>query len=284
MKGTYFYYALGEGLARALPKPVMLSLIQGCTRLYLGTSPQDLRTVTENLRQALPAGSEEELRKLARRVILDFSAYLVDFVYTDRLSKDYIEKNIEKKGLENLDRALSGGRGVILASAHLGNWEMGGMALAKMGYPVHGVALRHKDERINRIFERRRGQHGLRIIPFNKSLRSCYRVLGKKEILGLVSDRLFGDGGVPVRFMGREVRFPAGISRLSAATGACVVPTFFIRKGPDQYRLEVDKPLEPSGERDFIQSFAGRLEKMIRQYPTQWFVFQPFWEAPEWPI
>ena len=285
MKGTYIYYALGEGLSRALPKRAMLDLIQGCTRIYLGTSPQDLRTVTDNLREVLPSvRDEKELKRLAGQLILNFSAYLVDFVYTSQLTKAFIEKNIEIKGLENLDRALARGKGVVLASAHLGNWEMGGMALAKLGYPVYGVALKHKDERINQIFERRRSEHGLHIISFNGSLRSCYRVLKENGILGLVSDRLFGDRGVPVRFLNKTVNFPAGISRFSAVTGASVVPAFFVRKDFDRYALEIEPALEFSDEKSFVQSFASLLEKKIRQYPTQWFVFQPYWEAPVWPI
>jgi KDO2-lipid IV(A) lauroyltransferase len=285
LKGTYIYYALGEGLARALPKRAMLAFIQACTRVYLSASPQDLRTVMQNLKDALPgARGENELRRFAKELILNFSAYLVDFVYTDRLSRAFIDEHIETKGLENLDKALAQGKGVVLASAHLGNWEMGGMTLARLGYPVHGIALKHKDERINRIFERRRGAHGLRIIPFNGNFRSCFRVLKDNGVLGLVSDRLFGERGMPVEFLKRRVNFPTGIFRFSRATGAPVVPAFFINKGFDRYALEVEPALPPAEEREFIQSFARLLEKKIRDYPTQWFIFQRYWEAPEWPI
>ena len=106
----------------------------------------------------------------------------------------------------------------------------------------------------------------------------------KNGVLGLVSDRLFGDRGVPVQFLKRPVHFPSGIFRFSEATGAPVVPAFFVRKGFDQYALEVEKALEPSDERSFVQNFASLLEKKIRQYPAQWFIFQPYWEAPAWPI
>ncbi len=104
------------------------------------------------------------------------------------------------------------------------------------------------------------------------------------KTLALNADRIFGEDGVPVNFMDKKVPFPRGISRLSGVTGAPVLPAFFTMKGGNQYLLDIQKPLEGSGEDGLVQSFAARLEEKIKQVPTQWFIFQRFWEAPEWPI
>ena len=285
MRGGYFHYALGERLAAVLPKQALLRLAQGLAKVYASSFSPDLGALTENMRRALPpSASEREITESAKKVIYNFTSYLVDFFYTQELSLDFIKKNVETHGLEKLDTALQRGKGVVIASAHLGNWEMGGMTIAKMGYPVYGIALKHKVSKIDSLFQRRRDESGLKIIFMGHSLRSCFRVLKENRILALNADRLFGEAGVSVNFMNREVSFPKGIWRLSQTTGAQVLPCFFVMRGFNRYVLEVQSPLEPSSEEGMIQQFASRLEEKIRQYPTQWFIFQRFWESPEWPI
>ncbi len=284
MKGKYAYYALGEALAHLLSKKASFSLATGFARVYAAAFSRDLKSIMGNLKEIMPpATGVKELKKLAKTVVTDFAAYLVDFFYTYKFSGEFIKKHIEIRGLEHLDKELSRGKGVLLASAHLGNWEMGGMTLARMGYPIWGIAVKHKDERIDKIFQRRRAQNGLKIILLGSNLKNCYRVLRSNQILALNADRLFGEGGTAVDFFNRRVRFPRGIARLSLATGARIVPAFFIRNGYNQYFLEIQKPLEGRTEEEQVQHFAVRLEGIIRRHPTQWFIFQPFWEMPEWP-
>lgn len=284
MKGRYIYYALGEGLAQLLPKRASFCLAIGFAEVYAAVFSRDLQAIMGNLKEIMPpATGKKELKKLAKTVVIDFAVYLADFFYTYKLSDEFIKKHIELRGREHLDKELSRGKGAILASAHFGNWEMGGMTLARMGYPIWGIAVRHKDERIDKIFQRRRDQNGLKIILLGGGLKNCYRILQSNQILALNADRLFGEGGVTVDFFNRRVRFPRGIARLGLATGAGIVPAFFIRNGYNRYFLEIQKPLEGRTEEELMQNFAVRLEGAIRRSPTQWFIFQPFWEMPEWP-
>jgi KDO2-lipid IV(A) lauroyltransferase len=155
-----------------------------------------------------------------------------------------------------------------------------------MGYPVYGIAARHKDAQIDKFFEKRRLAHGLQVIPLEAgSLRACYKVLKEKKVLALNADRLFGEDGIEVDFLGRRVLFPRGIGRLSEITGAPVVPAFLIRTGYDRYLLEVERPIFPRGdEKETVHDFVRVFEDKVRRHPTQWFIFQPFWKQPEWPI
>ena len=151
-----------------------------------------------------------------------------------------------------------------------------------MGYPIYGLALRHRDPRIDAIFQKRRQGSGFKIIPVGASMKECYKVLRRNQILALNADRLFGEEGETVQFMNKTVQFPTGISRLSLATGASVVPVFMLMDGHDRYLMEFQEPLRDGPS--LVQSFASALEKKIRRHPSQWFIFQPFWEPPQWPV
>ncbi|MBI4353315.1 MAG: lysophospholipid acyltransferase family protein [Candidatus Omnitrophica bacterium] len=283
MKGRYFYYVLGEKLARVLPKPAAFFLAGFFSRWYACWAVGDLEAAASNLKAVMPDVSSGELRRLAGKIIRAFSYYLTDLFYSYRLSPDFIRRNVTIHGRERLDEALSGGKGAILASAHVGNWEMGGMTLTEMGYPVHVIALRHQDPKVDKIFCDRRARHGLKIIRVGESLRPCYEVLERNEVLAFNADRLFGREGIPVLFFGREVLFPKGLSRFGLKTGAPVLPVFFTALGSGRYLLDIGEPFLSSDELDLTQQFASRLEEKIKQFPCQWFIFQRFWEVPEWP-
>jgi len=238
-----------------------------------------------NLRAALPEGTgEKEIRRQTDAVLQNFSAYWVDLAYSRRLTDEFIQRNADVKGLEYLEQALSRKKGVILVSAHLGNWELGAMLMSRLGYPVHALALKHKDEGVNRIFSQRRRRHHLKIIYVGNILRGAFGVLRKNEILALNGDRLYSGEGIRVSFMGRDVDFPAGFSRISLHTGAATLPAFFTYEAGGRYRMEIEKPLGATDEKAMTQEFAERAQARIRQYPAQWLLFEPFWETPAWPV
>ena len=170
------------------------------------------------MRCARAQSDKIETDRLTKKVFFNFSRYLVDFFYSRNLSKSFIEQRVKIEGLEKLDREGSKGRGVILVSGHIGHWEMGGMTLARLGYPVHCIAATHRDLRINRLFLENRQCHGLETIALGCSLKQAYRVLKDNKILGLNADRLFGGEGAPAQFLGRQVLFPKGAARIALAS------------------------------------------------------------------
>ncbi len=281
MKGNRFSYSLAVALAAVLPKPASRLLAKSIAAVYSSTS-KDLIIVKDNLREALGHPSDKELTLEARQVIQNFSFFLVDLLYSRELSNGFIENKVRIRGLHFLDEALAQNKGAIVASAHVGHWELAGMTLARLGYPLHAVAMKHRDAWVNAFFQELRSRHQLDILPFGGYLRRCYEVLKNNEVLGLNGDRLFSGSGVPVNFFGKEVLFPQGPARIGAAMGAPVLPCFFFMD-EDRYLLEIRRPLSVGDERQMTQEFAGILEKAIRERPTQWLIFQRFWEKQTWP-
>jgi KDO2-lipid IV(A) lauroyltransferase len=284
LRGSYFHYALAQQIARALPKENAWRLSLFLSSIYAKTLSRDIRAVKENLRVVYPPLTpDKELEKRALELIQNFSSYLVDLFYAKDINTSFIKSHVETVGLHHLDTALRKSKGVILASAHLGNWELGGMALSNLGYPIVGLAATHSDPRISRIFENARRGAGLETIPLEGSMRNCVRVLKEKKILGLISDRLYRGQGMEIQFFGKTVLFPAGLAKLHFMTGAPIVPGFMLTKGFNRYEFHIEAPLEGATELEIVKSYAAFLEKKIKTWPTQWFIFQPFWEKPEWP-
>lgn len=283
MRAGSAHYALGNAIARLLPRGWIGPPAEQLARLYGRCSAIDAAAVGDNLRAALPGATAADLRRLTSEVFARFSAYLVDLFYAQDEGFGPFERRLHCEGLEHLDRAIAQGRGAVVVSAHLGHWERAGMALARLGYPIKALAVRHRDPAVERFFERRRRRHGLGIIHLDGSLSECYRHLGSGGILGVNADRLYGEGGVPVRFLERTVRFPQGPARIAARCAAPVVTAFMTMGAQDRLHLRIGEELPRHDAAATTEAFARRFERMVREHPTQWFLFQRYWEAPQWP-
>lgn len=284
MKARTVYYRAAEILSRVAPKSLLRPAVRAAACLYARTGSRDLEAIKKNMRHALGAGAAEcDVRSAARQLIANYSGYLVDLLYSHELgnaSKDLFRV----KGLERLDAALERKKGALIVSAHLGNWEMGAMALARRGYDVTALALKHRNPGIDTVFTRRRAANHLHVLHLDgRPLRGAYRALHANRIIAMNADRLFTPEGAAVRFFGRDVFFPKGMEKLSLATGAPVLPTFCLLAPDGIFDVEIQEPLTAGGEGALTQAFARRVEEAVRRYPTQWYLFQPFWEKPEWP-
>ncbi len=140
----YIFYRIGFFLAMVLPLRVgyfIACVIGDAQRLF---SEADRRAVIDNLKVVLN-GDEQQLMPVVKQVFRDFAKYLVDFFRFSKLNDEFIKKKVKIVGLENVDKALSYGKGVIALSAHIGNFELGGAALSWAGYPLNAVVMRHQN-------------------------------------------------------------------------------------------------------------------------------------------
>ena len=277
-------YFLMEGLSRILPRGAAEALLRFVAVPY-GRISGSLKNTRENLRQALSSDIEKRaLSRIAEDNLRNFASALCDLCYTERLSESFIREKVATRGLERLNEALMKDRGAILATAHIGNWELGGMVSSRLGYSVTAVALAHTQKSVDGAFQKRRLSNDVRVILLGGSMRGCYNVLKKNEVLAMVGDILFGKDGIEAPFLGKTLKFPGGLARLSIATGAPIVPAFFVveSRNPTRYLLEIRQPIQGSTEGELTRAFVEEVETMIRRYPDQWYNFKKFWEPVVW--
>ena len=289
---TYVHYLLFRllvSLCNLLPQRFLYFISLRVADLnFFWLDPAGRRAVEGNLRMVLPDASPERIRKESRWVFRNFAKYLTEFFRFRHFDLAFFRANMAMFGLEHVDAALAAGRGCIVSSAHLSNWELGAAGLSIMGGKKMTVsAAMHRYGRINDLFMRERERMGLRVADMEKNAAgSLLRALRRNEVVGVMGDRDPTRQGVTVNFFGRPCRFPQGPARLALATGAPLIPAFCLRRSNDSFSCVFHPPIPApaEGDRDdkvrrMTQVFADVIAETIRLHPEQWAVFYHLWEA-----
>lgn len=281
---NYILYRIGEFIALRLPLKLCYKIAIIISDLRAIFAFQDRRQVQGNLKVIFPEKSDKEIRRIRIGMFRNFAKYLVDFFRFSFIDKEYIRQHIQLQNLDYFNQVLKEGRGAITLTAHLGNWELGGIVIALLGYPFWAVALAHKDKRVNAFFNAQREGKGMKVIPFGKAVIQCLRVLAKNEIVALVGDRDFTGKGAVIDFFGKPTFLPVGPAAFAQKTKASIIPGFMVRNKDDSFTLRIEKPIEPlSGPNNkddilaLVRQYKVIIEEYIRKYPDQWYMFRKFW-------
>lgn len=279
----YLIYRIGIFLAFHLPLRIGYKLAIFVADLRFLVSKSDRRAVIDNLKVILNK-SDKETVAIARGVFRNFAKYLVDFFRFSKIDDKFVSEYLTVKNAKYIDEALRKGKGVIVVAAHLGNWEMGGVMLSKIGYKTSVIALDHKNKLINDFFIGQRSGLGVNVISIGIALRNCFKVLKRNEVLGILGDRDFSAHGVETKFFGKKALMPKGPATFSIRAGAPIVPCFLLRNSNNTFTLVFEKEVgcQPTGDfekdvKSLTEKIIGVLEDYIKRYPDQWHMFRRFW-------
>jgi len=286
---VYLLYRIGYFIAMTLPVRASYALACFAADMYYHICEKDRVAVIKNIGVITGgAASETDLARMAKDVFRNFAKYLVDFFRFSKIDEAYMKKFIKVDGIENVDKGLAGGKGVIALSAHIGNWELGGFVLSSLRHPMKAVVLTHQNKLINDFFTRQRSIGNMRPVEIGISLRSCYNVLKNNGLLALLGDRDFSRNGFRIDFFGKKTLIPKGPAAFSSRIGSCIVPCFMIREEDDTFRLILEPPIFPkSGQNteaaaiELAKEYTSVIESYVRKYPTQWYMFREVWSNNE---
>jgi lauroyl/myristoyl acyltransferase len=289
---SYVWFSISLALARALPRRLMYTLAHHTIGAYLRLRPKYLAAVRSNLAVILgePADSPSVRRKAVELIDGHFAAW-VDFLHFATRPPEESALLIESVvGFERILEGRAKGRGVLLVTAHLGNWEVGSLMLAEVKLPIHVVLVPDIYPAVERARRRLHQRAGVTEIPIDRSFGPTLAVMRALESNGIVAmqgDRDFNNTGIAVPFFGRDAFFPRGPLRVAMATQAVVLPAFIVRVPDGRYRAVLDEPLaiERGGDREAalrenLRRYVAILERTIRASPEQWYCFYPFWDDP----
>ncbi len=226
---------------------------------------------------------------MCHRNVANFSRMLADYFLClgceGRCANDLLER---WSGLDHLEAARDRGKGVLLVTAHLGNWELGAMLLARHDFALTVVTLEEPTNELTRWRDSYRQRLGIKTIPVRPGhdfqFIEMMQVLRRNEILAMLIDRPYAGTGTSVDFFGRRTEFSHAPAMLWQHTDAAVVPAFVLQEPGGRYISFADPMVSLARTRDpresicaNTQRLAHHFESIIRQHPEQWFNYVPTW-------
>ena len=283
----FFIYKIIIFLSEYLPVQASYFICRRAIDILYLFNKKDQKIVKENLKKIKVP--DDTLRKDTKQIFYNFSYYLVDFLSSFNFNKNNIDQYAKSFGENNIKQALEKNKGAIMLTAHIGNWEMGGIYLGLKGYKMNAVALKHKNERINNIFDERRKKHDETIFPLKNASKASLKALKNNELVAVLCDRIFDKKEKPIvsELCGNKINIPRGPAYLSIISGAALIPSFSIRSGLKKFEIFFEQPIYPPEynretiEKDVIilsNLYMKKLEEYIIKYPLQWYAFQNVWE------
>ena len=244
------------------------------------------RIVRRNLKFTHPDWTHDKVKKISRCVFQHLSITMLEFFQLAALSEEDVLRRVRVEGLENWTRALQSKNGLIIISAHLGNWELGlQYTCCFLQKPILGVAKKIRFKPLNRWVHQLRTRFGIRIIYKKGALPEMRQALRRGDILALLVDQSRRSEGVEVHFFGRKVTATPAAAFLAIRCKSPIVPIFCIREADSRLTIHVEPPLELKRTNDLrsdvqsnTQIITDAVEKAVRKYPDQWFWIHKRWK------
>ena len=281
----YYLVKIISGVVCSLPRALRHNLGMVLGRLCWPLVSAKRRKMTiDNISRGLGV-TEEQAAAIAKASGIRFGPMFMEVLHMPRLNKDNINQYVTLRGSEHLEAALAMGRGAVLATAHSGNWELLGAALAMHGFPLVAVVQRQTNAAMDTFINEYRTKAGMHV-TYKQGVREMVKLLGKGKIIGLLMDQDNHNHGVFVEFFGRMASTPQGAAALARLNNAPIVPAF-ITENPDGTHTAILHPpvlvTKTADRAEDIRSTTQHLtriiEQHIRQHPQEWFWLHNRWKT-----
>lgn len=227
-----------------------------------------------------------EVARVARRTFRNFAKYVTEIMRFPKLGIEDFAKLVHLQGWEHFTEGLARRRGVIFVSIHFGNFDLGGARVAN-DVRLNVIA----DDLTNqRLMDLLVGNRSHKNITIHSPVGAAKKVLGalrRNEMVGLMMDlgpRADAFGNVEVSFFGLPTRFPSVAANLARVSGAPIVVSAVVREPDNTFRgialppIVVERTREAAQDIErATQAIVSGLERFVREWPDQWYIFRPMW-------
>lgn len=279
--GNFIYSALTDliGVCPSFIKRYIRDVSSGLLYLLWGKK-------RENVKMNLLKVGKNGDRKTVFNIFRNHTANIIDMFELGINNSNPDSENIEFQGRDTLERALQSGSGVIVITAHVGNWERAAFYLSNLGYKLFVVA----GVQMNRLFSdsvrKAKEKTGIQVVNPESSYRVLFRGLKSGGIVALLLDGDVYTEGTPVSFFGNTVTMPSGVVRLHRRSGAPILSGYCRRTGNDNYRIVIrdvltQKTSRELSDREIIDLLYRELESIISDNFDQWCIFRNIWSKDQ---
>lgn len=251
---------------------------------YALTHPATVRAVRDNLALLDPARSSfGSACRLFMNQAENFSTY---GRLSQRPTSDVVDLLGFRQGFEHLQRARDGGRGCLLVTGHLGFFELGGLVMAQLGFPMTALTLPEPSTALTEWRAGFRARWGVKTIVVGNdsfSVLEIVRSLQQGAFVASLADRPYDGNSVPVDLPHGRIRFSTGPVLLALLAGCPIVPVGITRQADGLYHIEARAYImprwQPAGRTATLEHYtrevAGALVPLFAAYPEQWYHFAP---------
>src|SRR5687768_6199347 len=274
-------------LVRIVPLPIALSIGRGLGTLMRLAARKRYRVALKNLDIAFgDTKTVEEKERIARECFKHFGMFAVESLKFSYMSQDEVERRLSvgEESMNEFTELTSHGKGILLITGHLGNFEIAGRWITARGYELFALARQARDRGTTDVMTQTRERMGIKVVTINQSLKPVLAGLKRNAIVAIICDKNARDVVVP--FFGRPTGTVDGPARIALRMGAPMLFFYCVRDGKGHYdvRSHGHYWAIPSGdmEADVIRTMTEvnqRLEEMIRLYPEQWLWFHNRWKS-----
>ncbi|MCL5257109.1 MAG: lipid A biosynthesis acyltransferase [Chloroflexi bacterium] len=282
---TYYLFRAGRFLAPRIPESLAHLLCALAGDVAFAISRPARSNVMANIRHVIPAANPGTIKRTCRLVFRNTVENYYDLLRLPSMTRQKFAASATVHGLENMQIALEKGKGAIMLSIHMGNFNVVAQTPVVHAMPTSIIAENIQPETLYRLVNGMRESMGMQMIPQDgHHVSKAYKVLRRNEVLGMMGDRDIAGTGVEVEFFGETTSLPAGPVALALRSGAAIIPSYTMRvgRGKSIGFLESALELERTGDlkadvQHNTQRIARVLEGYIRRAPEQWTVLQPIW-------
>ncbi len=258
-------------------------------RLAYRVDRRHRRVALSNLRRAFPERDDAWHERTARGSFEQMGRTAMEFLWSPRIIDRPIDQIVRTdERMTQVNDSLDAGQGLILATAHFGNWELVGVALAKLGVPLVSIARPLDDAGLDQLVNQRRTCTGARVIPKSNAFRPALRALRAGSALAvLVDQNTLPPDAVFVPYFDRLAATTRAVAQLHLRSGAPIVPMFAVPHD-DHYRLAIDRPITATtADHDeaileITATITACVERHVRSCPQAWLWMHDRWrERPQ---
>ncbi|NNG27227.1 MAG: lysophospholipid acyltransferase family protein [Ignavibacteriaceae bacterium] len=279
----FLLFSLTFGLLGLKTARKLASLL---TFIFYYIIPIRKKTVIENLTNAFPEYDVKKIRNIAYNTYKSFLTAFIEILYLKKISRQELEAAVNCPNKDLIETKFKEDKGVILLSAHFGNWEYVAASVAlQLNLPFSVVVKPQRNHYVSDWMNNVRTRWNNDIVSLGLSIRKTYQTLKEKKIVAMVADQRGPQESIKINFFGRKVSVHVGPAVLALKTGAPILCGIPLRQKDFSYKLvmhEISKDNLPEDNEEKIIELSQRhtayLESFIRKHPEQWLWMHKRWK------